>query len=605
MRSIENFLRNRHPFDTLEAETFQRVFAKTRVIEVKQDDLIYQFDEQLSGLYLIFSGEIEVKDGKGDLLSRLGVGQFFGERGLLKKGCALSSARAEVDSTLIEIEAGAFLRLVDETPRFKIFFKRSTVSKDALTARTAPNETAVPISELMSSPVITISSEVSIHEAAKIMRGNHISCLCVENSGGELIGILTLRDLVYKGVSEAISFEATVGDIMTTSPMSIGKDSLVVDALLLMTEKRIGHLPVFENERLVGILTKSNLVSRNALSPISLVIQISKAETSKEMKEIVSDLPRVLAQLAGAGTAPHIIMRLLTDVSDACTRRLIALFERENGAAPARFVWGACGSQGRQEQTGVSDQDNCIIFDDRVEDTLWFENLARFTCDGLDHIGYFNCPGDMMATNSKWCQPVHIWREYFMDWIERPTGEAQMLASVMFDLRAIYGDKELLEDMRVGVLEAASENSIFLNFLLSNAVGHQPPLSMFRGFSTIRSGDHKDTIDLKHNGVVPITDLARVFAIKAQVAQVNTRERLELAGEKGGVSQKGAEDMIAAYDLISELRLRHQMRQIRRGERPDNFLAPDQLTELERSHLRNAFVMVKSLQNAVSRGILS
>ena len=51
----------------------------------------------------------------------------------------------------------------------------------------------------------------------------------------------------------------------------------------------------------------------------------------------------------------------------------------------------------------------------------YFAELAKFVSDGLDTCGYFYCPGDMMATNPRWCQPLRVWRDYFKGWI----GKAQ------------------------------------------------------------------------------------------------------------------------------------------------------------------------------------
>jgi CBS domain-containing protein len=83
---------------------------------------------------------------------------------------------------------------------------------------------------------------------------------------------------------------------------------------------------------------------------------------------------------------------------------------------------------------------------------------------------------------------------------------------------------------------------------------------------------------------------------------VNTRERLEAARAAGVISQTGAHDLIDAYDLIAETRLRHQAAQIRAGAVPDNFMAPGLLSELERNHLRDAFMVIKAMQSAVSQG---
>jgi CBS domain-containing protein len=70
----------------------------------------------------------------------------------------------------------------------------------------------------------------------------------------------------------------------------------------------------------------------------------------------------------------------------------------------------------------------------------------------------------------------------------------------------------------------------------------------------------------------------------------------------GVISQSGGQDLLAAYDLIAQARLDHQAEQIKAGHAPDNYLAPADLSDFERSHLRDAFVVVKSLQSALGHG---
>ena len=174
-----------------------------------------------------------------------------------------------------------------------------------------------------------------------------------------------------------------------------------------------------------------------------------------------------------------------------------------------------------------------------------------------------------------------------------------MLASVMFDLRPIGGDVSLFSGLQEEVLAASSKNSIFLTHMTSNALKHHPPLGLLRGLATIRSGEHRNTLDLKHNGVVPVTDLARIYAIKGQTQPVNTRARLDAAVEAGIISHSGGADLLDAYDFIATTRLKHQAAQIRDGAAPSNFLDPATLSDFERSHLRDAFVVIKTMQSAV------
>jgi CBS domain-containing protein len=316
---------------------------------------------------------------------------------------------------------------------------------------------------------------------------------------------------------------------------------------------------------------------------------------------VTARIPQLLARLVAGHNAHEVVTRLVTDIADAVTRRLLALGEAEFGAPPAPYLWLACGSQGRQEQTGVSDQDNCLFIDDSASegDMEYYARLARFVCDGLNACGYVYCPGEMMAMTPRWRQPMRVWRDYFAGWIARPDPMAQMLASVMFDLRPIGGEASLFHALQAETLDAAARNSIFVAHMIANSLKHQPPLGLLRGFATIRSGEHKNHIDLKHNGVVPVVDLGRIYALTGRLPAVNTRARLVAAGEAGVISPSGARDLLEAYDMIARVRLEHQARQAREGEKPDNFLAPSDLSDFERSHLRDAFVVVRTMQSAV------
>jgi len=64
----------------------------------------------------------------------------------------------------------------------------------------------------------------------------------------------------------------------------------------------------------------------------------------------------------------------------------------------------------------------------------------------------------------------------------------------------------------------------------------------------------------------------------------------------------GGADLLDVYDLIAAARLDHQVTQIKAGIKPDNYLDPSNLSDFERSHLRDAFVVVKTMQSALGSG---
>ena len=597
---IQAFLETVHPYDALGRETLARIAARVQRRSVPAEATIYRVGEALEGLYLIADGRVEVSDANGAPVSLLRARNSFGERGLVRDGLARTTARAAEASELLLLPRADFHALIETQPAFARFFDRTRAPAPERKGELATQR----VGDLMARNPITVRPETTIKAAAALMRDTRVSCLAVTDGDGVLAGIVTTRDMTNRALASGIDPATPVREIMTERPLTLPPSALGSDLLNLMLERRIGHVPVTEGERVVGVLTQTDLTRFQAVSSAAMVRDIAHATSPGQMAEVTARLPQLLLHLVGAANRHEVTTRLVTDIADACTRRLLKLAEQRLGPPPADYLWLACGSQGRQEQTGISDQDNCLILSDDVAeaDLPWFEELARFTCEGLAACGYYLCPGDMMATNPRWRQPLATWRRYFRGWIDTPDPEAQMLASVMFDLRPIGGASHLFEGLQAETLKAARANSIFVGHMVSNSLKHTPPLGLFRGFATHRSGEHKNEVDLKMNGVVPVVDLARIYALQGGMTVVNTRARLEAAIAQGVVSPAGGKDLLDAYDLIAETRLATQAEEIRAGRKPDNFMAPSDLSDLQRSHLRDAFVVIRTMQSAAGSG---
>ncbi len=599
-RPIDEIFAKTHPYDGLPEAARVMLAQVARVETYGAGEVIYALGAKVGALCLIVRGIVQIVGAEGEVLSILEPGNSFGERGLMRDGIAPVTAQAEGEVEVIAIPAEVFHALVAEHAQVRRFFDRTRA--DFARKR---DVTTMAVGDLMTRQPLVCAPDTPLRAAAGMMRERHVSCIIVVE-GGAVRGILTTGDITTRAVAEGLDLSTPVAQVMTAGPVTLPPSALVADVLHAMVERGISHLPVAEAGQLVGILTQTDLTRFQATSSAGLIRDIAQARDVAAIAKVTARIPELLVQLVSAQNPHQTVTRLITDIGDAATRRLLVLAEAALGPAPVPYLWLACGSQGRQEQTGVSDQDNCLILsDDATEaDDAYFAALARFVSDGLDAAGYFFCPGDMMATNAKWRQPLRVWRRYFSGWINRPDPEAQMLASVMFDLRAIGGEASLFDGLQEEVLAAAAQNSIFVAHMVGNSLKHTPPLGLFRGFAMVRSGEHKNTIDLKHNGVVPVVDLGRIYALTGRLTQANTRARITGGMAAGVVSDSGGRDLLDAYDLIAEMRLEHQAAQIKRGEKPSNFMSPGALSDFERSHLRDAFVVVKTMQSAAgsSRG---
>ena len=151
-----------------------------------------------------------------------------------------------------------------------------------------------------------------------------------------------------------------------------------------------------------------------------------------------------------------------------------------------------------------------------------------------------------------------------------------------------------------GLWEARPGQAGLLRMLARYALSFRPPTGFLRDFVVEHSGERRGQLDLKHGGLIPIVDLARWAGMAAGLASASTLERLQAAEAAGTMESTEAQTLAEAFGFISSLRLDHQVEQLRRGEAPDDFIAPKTLNPLARSYLREAFRAVASVQANLS-----
>lgn len=106
----------------------------------------------------------------------------------------------------------------------------------------------------------SISPDDSVFTALEVMAERNIGGLLVMESG-ELVGILTERDYARKIILQGkASADTLVREIMTGNVIYVSSDQTIEECMALMTEKRIRHLPVFNGEKLVGVISIGDVV---------------------------------------------------------------------------------------------------------------------------------------------------------------------------------------------------------------------------------------------------------------------------------------------------------------------------------------------------------
>jgi CBS domain-containing protein len=603
LQEIQDFLAGIPPFDRLPAEVLARMTRQLTIRYIRRGKQLPHEKESQALLYILRQGAVKLFSSEDNLVGMLGEGDVCTSFCMPNGSEAFRVSVAE-DTLVYAIPCHVLEEIVRDEPSVADFIQHSAAErlKQAVAAQQrAASQTSslmnTPVAVVMKAGVVSIDEHASIQQAAVVMSDKGVSSIVITGPDGPA-GIITDRDLRERCLAAGLSASTPVSQIMTGNMVHVAPNAMAFDALMMMTRKHIHHLPVIDGRQLLGVVSPTDLIRHEGRNSVYITNSIRKAESLDALVELSRLVPGLQVQLIGMGGSPDHVGNAVSAVTSAFTRRLIELAEEKFGPAPVPYAWVAGGSQARREQMSNTDQDNGLIISDLMTDAdrEWFTLLADFVCDGLDACGYVYCPGEAMAKNPTWRQPQRVWRDYFDKWITTPEPMALMLSSIFFDLRVIYGERELLADLRGDVLDQTSSHQLFLAHMTANALHHRAPLGFFRDFVLVHDGQHDDTLDLKHNGLVPIIDMARIYALAEGIPAVNTVERIEKAAGSATLSKSGAANLLDAFEFIGKLRMEHQARLIDKGRDADNFILPGDMSRLEREHLKDAFKVIQTMQ---------
>ena len=592
------FLHSVLPFSQLDSAALQTLARKLEAAYYPQGQVIFKSSPP-PGLAVIRKGAVRLVDEGHRFLDKRSEGELFGHRIYFHGEKKDYVAEAEEDCLVWHLAQDAFEQACDEHPKLAEHF-RSHVKTRVSVAAELPRP-ATRLGDLLKRPAVRVESGTVIREAAQVMSRENVSSVLIIRDG-RLAGIVTDRDMTKRVLAEGLDPNEAIDRVMTRDPESLPVEAEVDSALLMMMRRNCRHLPVLDGDEPVGLLTAGDILRTQSEHPLRLVSDIYKRSSLEQLTVLSRRLPPLFARMVNLGRDVEQIGRMVTHITDAFTVRLLQLAEAEYGKAPMRYAWIVFGSQAREEQTARTDQDNGLILERRAEGDAadYFEKLSTFVCDGLDRLGYVYCPGEIMALNTKWRVSLQAWKRHFDRWIDEPDPKSVMHSSIFFDMRCVHGDRELVDALQEYAIGRAKQNRIFRRFMAANVLGHRPPIGFFRRFVQEDDGSHSEGLNLKHRGIVPITDLIRMRALEAGVREANTFRRMELAVAAGSMNEGDAKSLGDALRLISRIRLAHQAEQMAQGREPTNFVPPDELSPLMRRNLKAAFMLVVEAQSGLA-----
>ena len=617
--NIYEFISHTYPFSQLNDLEKDATATKIQITYHTPGEELNNETLASIGLFMIRTGVVEERNkSDGSLRAKFSAGDTFGFTQIDKEGESDYKVVFLENTLLYVLPKNVLHFLIEKNKEVGEYFNAKEWVRLSSSHNYADEVTAdekgssnKSIEKVCSHDLAIVTAETTIcHTAIKL--GENNTDLAMVMDGDNLLGIVTKSDITLKAVAKCMDINAPISNIMTSNVMTIDADKTIFDALEIMVMYNIKNLPVLKDGKVFGTVSTTSLLQNSQLQAVYLCQEITRAHTEEKIIELSRQKQEIFQTLVQTNVKPHTIQKVMSHIADTFCRAFVKMAEEKFGTAPVDFAFVAAGSQARSEVQFLSDQDNCIITkrDLTDEEHEYFTKLADYVNQNLDKCGYTLCEGHFMANNPRWLASLDKWKEYYSDWVLNTTEDAILCSSVFLDMRCLYGNTSLVKQLRQHLIEKANDNSRFLATLISISTAVAPPLGTFRQFVLTKDGDNKPYLNIKKQAINLIIEIARVYGIAAKSDSTDTYERMKAAVKEELIKEDDYQELKEAYTFLNHVRFRHQLRALEHHEKLSNNLNPDELSQFERNHLRDAFRIIAKHQKAASfrfasgRGVL-
>lgn len=629
---VAEFMKRFPPFSFLSKEVLEKVAASVEIRYLEKGEILFRQGQAAEPhFYILKEGAIvliESIQDQEEIRDQCDEGDVFGVLALLGKRPYLLSAKVEENSLIYAIPVAVFEEVLEQNSRVALYFAAGFASGQVVVrqdlsegqkARGAFKNQSRDHSLMIfsdqsqikfSEKVLTCRPEQSIQEAAAMMAEKHVSSIVVSREDLRPLGIITDKDLRSKVVAKGISLDTLSAEVMSSPVLTMRRDASFSDLYLTMIKNRLHHLILTEDgtaqSAVCGIISDHDVLLSMGNSPAVLIHGLMNTLDLKEMRLIRDQAEQMLRYYLENELTMDFVASVMTEVNDIIIKQAMRIAENslsgeDDVLRKIPFCFLSMGSEGREEQLLRTDQDNALVYEDVPEALAeeaqeYFLKLGTAMVEVLLACGFASCPGDIMASNPKWVQPISKWKSYFSEWIIRPTEEAILSSTIFFDFRPVAGYLGLGERLSSHIYEEIQKKKIFLNFLAKNALMNPPPLGFFKDFVVEKSGEQKNNFDIKSRAMMPLADLARLLVLSHGVIGVNnTFKRFDRLAELEPNYAALFKQAAKAYEILMRTRALEGLKNQSSGR----FIQPETLGKLERQLLKNTFSPITELQNIV------
>ncbi len=617
--SILEMLSGTQAFNGVEHSAISALVEKSKVHQMNPGEVLFRpGDEYRYTIFIPYLGIMRLRRKNGiedDVLP----GEFIGLGNYLDSATYVSTAIATTATRVLEISAEDFHQLERDHHSLFDSLNRTIANKLREHSRERGISSGIlaqPVSSIMKSPVATCSKESSLLDAYQTMKQRKIGSLIITSDDGRMIGMITFPGLAKAMLEKGAEAGDQIVENACQTAIPLEPDTPIWEAEEIQHQTKAQHLIVHEHSVPIGIVSVADILRRLISRPSALMTQIPQAANIKELQTLFGLMKETAADAQEEHHRPSAAVRYLSDTHLALQRRTVELTlkwmkHKGHGKPPCGFAILIMGSGARKEMMLDPDQDNGILIEDcaeykKPESKIWFERFCKRMNNNLDRVGYFLCPGEIMARNPTYQKTLKQWKKQITKTIQQPSEKGARWSNILFDFDTLYGDDQLTSELRRHVFEEIQQNPKLLQMMMEHDAEGSPAIGMFNRLITTKAIENSDkkskaveVIDIKRNGLRIIADAARIFALQNGVAVQNTTDRLTALARVGKLSNDMRESISEAYEELLGMLLTHQIKQAKKGKKLDKSINTEKLTPQTRSTLRMAMRAVKRFQDSL------
>jgi len=595
----KTFLTSVHPFEHLTKIQLEEFSENIDIMYFKKDHVLQKEGEEPTHLYFVLKGIVQEKQND-EVLSIFTKNEIFDPISLIENYSKHTFVTAQ-ETICYALPRSIFIKTLHENDHLESYFFQTISQKlnnhiDQEKNKDMANIMVAKVKDANVHPAVVAPYETTIYEAVKTIKKEKVPTLLLKDENEELY-IVTDSDFREKVILNRMDFDDIVGKIANKGLVYVNENDFLFNAQLTMAKHGLKRVVVKDNHgNITGILDQISLSSFFATNTFSVSNEIIKAETVEELKEASHSFIKIIKSLNAKGVKIEFISKLINQLN----RKLLA--KLYNMLAPIELIDKSClvvmGSEGRGEQILKTDQDNALIIDDdcEISDEKIQEFTTKFT-ETLVDFGFPRCEGNIMVSNPYWCRRKSEFKDLIYSWVNEPSPDNLMNTAIFYDSVCVTGDKDIIFDLKEYLFKAGGNNQTFNANFAKVITSFDVPLGFFDGFVfDSNDAEHKNELDIKKGGIFIIVQSVRSLSLEKNLLNVNTIKRIQTLTEEGIFDEEFAQELIMAFNFLSNLKLKSNLEKLDKNETIDNYINPDNLNTMQKDLLKDSFKIVNKLK---------